>query len=113
MAYISGISRYPYHGVFYKETSDMAKPLTEREIVRTDVFETECDVQETSKAANPMLFATFSVFFPFDAGKSVPVVRGMGFEASVCGQTVKGEVLNVVPSALNGVVAYVKDYEAE
>lgn len=81
--------------------------------MRTDVFETDCDVQETSKAANPVLVATFSVFFPFDMSKSVPVVRGMGFEASVCGQTVRGEVLNVVPSTLGGVVAYVKDYEAE
>lgn len=113
MAYIGTMKRYPYHGVFYKESIDTSLPLTEREMGRTVVYETECDVQETSKAANPMLISTWSVFFPFDASQSLPVLRGSYFSAEVCGQTVRGEVTNVVPSLLNGVVAYVKDYDAE
>lgn len=105
--------RYPYRGTFYRETQDVSAPLTERETGRTAVFETDCDIQETSKANNPLLIGTFSIFFPLDVSGGVPVFRGMWFSADVCGQTVSGEVVNVVPSQLDGVVAYVKDYEAE
>lgn len=113
MGYVRRTIDYPYKGVFYKEIEDKSTPLTERGIGRTEVFETACDIQETSKANNPLLIGTFSIFFPFDVSRKVPVFRGMGFRAEVCGQTVSGEVVNVVPSQINGVVAYVKDYEAE
>lgn len=113
MGYVGSIQRYPYHGVFSKETSDVSVPLTERKLELVPVFETECDIQEVSKANNPLLIGTFAIFFPFDVSGSIPVFRGMHFSSEMCGQTISGEVVNVVPSQLNGVVAYVKDYEAE
>lgn len=104
---------YPYYGRFFTTESDMDAPLLEREEKEVTVYETACDIQEVSKAANPALIATFSIFFPFDIENELPVRRGMGFSGDMNGMEVRGQVTNVVLSQLNGCVAYVKDYDID
>lgn len=104
---------YPYFGQFFEKAEpDLSKPLDERTIEDVLVYETKCDIQEVSKANNPVLIATFSVFMPFDHTKEVPIRRGLKFEGSMGGIDVSGEVTNVVLSQVDGIVAYVKDYDA-
>ena len=104
---------YPYTGQFFEcAEPDYTKPLDQREYGDRPVYETICDIQEVSKAANPVLIATFSVFMPFDARKEVPIHRGMKFSGSMGGIDVTGMVTNVVLSQVDGIVAYVKDYDA-
>lgn len=91
---------------------DMSLPLDQRVYGDVLVYETECDIQEVSKAANPVLIATFSVFMPFDERETVPIHRGMKFVGSMGGIDVTGMVTNVVLSQVGGLVAYVKDYDA-
>lgn len=104
---------FPYYGKFYDKDIDMSLPLDEREVTDVLVFETECDIQEVSKAANPVLIATFSIFFPFDLKSEMKVRRGMKFVSDVNGMMIEGMVTNVVVSQLGGAVAYVKDYTAD
>ena len=112
MAYTKRMSvkEYPYCGTFSHIKEDMSLPLDQREQTEIDVYTTVCDIQEVSKAMNPALIATFSVFFPYDIHASdCPVQRGMQFRGDMCGIEVKGVVTNVVASQLDGIVAYVKD----
>lgn len=106
---------YPYRGGFYiRLEEDVSVPLDERDPDRYElVLETECDIQEVSKAANPTLIATFSIFFPWDRTRLCPVSRGMRFSGDARGIDVSGMVTNVVASELDGVVAYCKDYDTE
>lgn len=107
------VEDYPYVGVFYEVVEDLSKPLNEREPEEVIVLETECDIQEVSKATNPALLATFSIFFPFDVSDELIVRRGMGFRSSMNGMEINGQVTNVVVSRIGGCVAYVKDYETD
>ena len=104
---------YPYFGKFFEKAEpDYSKPLDQREYPDTFVWETVCDIQEVSKAANPVLIATFSVFMPFDPLAEIPIRRGMRFEGKMGNIDVSGMVTNVVLSQIGGLVAYVKDYDA-
>lgn len=104
---------YPYFGQFFEKAGpDLSLPLDQREYGERLVYETVCDIQEVSKAANPVLIATFSVFMPFDETQEVPLHRGMKFSGSMNGIDVTGMVTNVVLSQIGGLVAYVKDYDA-
>lgn len=110
---IRKIEEYPYFGRFYNLSDpDYSVPLDQREACEELVYETECDIQEVSKANNPVLIATFSVFMPFDVGGSVKIRRGMRFESDMNGVIINGEITNVVVSRIGGIVAYVKDYDA-
>ena len=115
MAHVSRrkVVDYPYFGQFFEMAEpDLTLPLDQRDVDGKLVYETECDIQEVSKAANPVLIATFSVFMPFDHTKEVPLHRGMSFKGAMGGIDVSGEVTNVVLSQVDGIVAYVKDYDA-
>ena len=115
MAHVSRrkVIDYPYFGQFFEKAEpDYTIPLDQREYGDVLVYETVCDIQEVSKAANPVLIATFSVFMPFDPEKEVPLHRGMSFKGSMGGVDVSGMVTNVVLSQVGGIVAYVKDYDA-
>lgn len=107
------VNPYPYRGAFYSETMDYSVPLDQREMGKTLLYETECDIQEVSKAANPTLIATFSIFFPFNPEDKIPFTRGVHFEGKMGSLDVSGVVTNVVLSQLGGIVAYVKDYDSE
>lgn len=115
MAHVSRrkVIDYPYFGQFFEKAEpDYSLPLDKRVYPETLVYETICDIQEVSKAANPVLIATFSVFMPFDPEQQVPLHRGMSFKGSMGGVDVSGMVTNVVLSQVGGLVAYVKDYDA-
>lgn len=107
------VNPYPYFGAFYTGGMDYSKPLDQRTVEGVAVLETKCDIQEVSKAANPTLIATFSVFFPFPADQDLPITRGNAFKGKMGSIDVSGMVTNVVLSQLDGVVAYVKDYDSE
>lgn len=107
------VKDYPYYGYFYKQGEmDLTLPLDQREITDELVYETECDIQEVSKAANPVLIATFSIFMPFDETTEIPIRRGLKFSGTMGGLEITGLVTNVVLSQIGGLVAYVKDYDA-
>ncbi|MBO7684819.1 MAG: hypothetical protein J6Y20_04630 [Lachnospiraceae bacterium] len=115
MAHVSRrrVVDYPYFGQFFEKAEpDLTVPLDQREIVERLVWETKCDIQEVSKAANPVLIATFSVFMPFDPNEDIPIRRGMSFSGKMGNIDVSGMVTNVVLSQVGGLVAYVKDYDA-
>lgn len=104
---------YPYYGYFYDMAQpDLSVPLDQREIGEVLVFESECDIQEVSKAANPVLIATFSIFMPFDIDQPIPIRSGMSFKSDMNGIHITGMITNVVLSQVGGLVAYVKDYES-
>lgn len=104
---------FPYFGQFFEKAEpDYSLPLDQRDYTDTLVYESVCDIQEVSKAANPVLIATFSIFMPFDERDEVPIRRGMRFQGSMGGVDISGMVTNVVLSQVSGLVAYVKDYDA-
>ena len=112
MAFDPNIEHYPFMGSFYRTVkADKSVPLIERTDRDKLVLETKCDIQEVSKANNPTLIATFSVYFPHNTTTDLPVKRGMKFIGSMYGMDVSGLVTNVVGSELGGIVAYVKDYD--
>jgi hypothetical protein len=114
--YISreSIKDYPYIGRFYKvDAPDTTVPLDQRTETETLVFESECDIQEVSKANNPVLIATFAVYLPYESDEPILLRRGMRFEGDMKGIDVSGEITNVVYSQLGGIVVYVKDYDAD
>ena len=116
MAYkrISRVVDYPYKGQFYEMAEqDLSLPLDQRDIEGALVWETVCDIQEVSKAANPVLIATFSVFMPFNPCCEIPIHRGMEFRGKMGNIDVSGMVTNVILSQVGGLVAYVKDYDAD
>lgn len=116
MAYkgITSVRDYPYTGAFYDQAAeDLTVPLDQRDIEGTLVWETVCDIQEVSKAANPVLIATFSVFMPFNPCCEIPIRRGMEFRGKMGNIDVSGMVTNVVLSQIGGLVAYVKDYDSD
>lgn len=113
MAYIERniLSDYPFLGVFYKNEIDESLPLdqqTEKEVV---IFETECDITESSHSwSRNFIWAKYAVYFPFD--KSIDDIKvGLGnlFKANVHGLLVNGKVVGVFPSQLGGVTVYVQD----
>lgn len=105
---------YPYNGKFFEQCDpDLSVPLDQRIQQEVLVYETECDIQEVSKAANPVLIATFSIFMPFDIDEQIPIHRGMRFEGDMNGISISGLVTNVVLSQRGGLVAYCKDYDVD
>lgn len=115
MAHVSRrkVIDYPYFGQFFEKAEpDYTLPLDQRTYGDTLVYETACDIQEVSKAANPVLIATFSVFMPFDPKEEIPIHRGMRFAGKMGTLDVDGMVTNVILSQIGGLVAYVKDYDA-
>lgn len=115
MAYYQGtFSEYPYCCSFYdRKEPDMSLPLSQRVVGDVPVYQSCCDIQEVSKAANPILIATFSVFLPFDVEDEIPIRRGMKFVSDMNGIAISGMVTNVILSQLGGLVVYVKDYTAD
>ena len=112
--YQSTFPEYPYHCSFYdRKEPDLSLPLSQRVMEDVLVYQSCCDIQEVSKAANPVLIATFSVFLPFDVEDDIPIRRGMKFVSNVNGMSISGMVTNGVLSQLGGIVAYVKDYTAD
>lgn len=115
MAYIDrDIEEYPYWGEFYRTEFDMNLPLDQRVPMKVTVLDTECDIQEAgSNVTGGITNASFSIYFPFDTGGTMPVRRGNFFRGEMYRMVVDGEVIGVFPTQLGGCVAYLKDKDVD
>ena len=102
---------YPYFGQFYRIGIDDSLPLDEQIEEKIIVFETKCDITESSHSwSRNFIWAKYSVYFPFDKSEDEIEVRlGDLFEANIHGLVVNGKVVGVFPSQLGGVTVYVQD----
>lgn len=102
---------YPYFGQFYRTEVDDSLPLDEQIEMRLVVFETECDITESSHSwSRNFIWAKYAVYFPFDKEEEgIDIRLGDLFEANVHGLIVNGKVVGVFPSQLGGVTIYVQD----
>lgn len=105
------LQNYPYFGQFYRIGIDDSLPLDEQIEERIIVFETECDIIESSHSwSRNFIWAKYAVYFPFDKSEDEIEVRlGDLFEANIHGLVVNGKVVGVFPSQLGGVTVYVQD----
>lgn len=107
----NSMSDYPYFCQFYRIGVDDSKPLDEQFEEKIIVFETECDITESSHSwSRNFIWAKYAVYFPYDKERDVIEVRlGDLFEADINGLIVNGKVVGVFPTQLNGVTVYVQD----
>lgn len=107
----SVLSDYPYRGQFSRIMVDESKPLDEQVGEKVVVFETDCDVTESSHSwSNNFIWAKYAVYFSYDKDNDAILVQmGDTFEASINGMVVNGKVVGVFPSQLGGVTCYVQD----
>lgn len=113
MAYIdhNKLEDYPYYGQFYRIEIDESKPLDEQVEEKIIVYETVCDITESSHSwSRNFIWAKYAVYFPYEKEpESVKVRMGDLFEADVYGLMVNGKVVGVFPSQLGGVTVYIQD----
>lgn len=102
---------YPYWGTFYRIGVDDSLPLDEQIEQEYIVFETQCDVTESSHSwSNNFIWAKYAIYFPYEKGKDEIAVRlGDLFKADVHGLLVNGKVVGVFPTQLDGVTVYIQD----
>lgn len=102
---------YPYFGQFYRIGVDDSKPLDEQFEEKIIVYETECDITESSHSwSRNFIWAKYAVYFPFDKGEEdIAVKMGDLFESNIHGLRVNGKVVGVFPSQLGGVTVYIQD----
>lgn len=105
------LTDYPYFGQFYRIGVDDSLPLDEQVEERQIIFETECDITESSHSwSRNFIWAKYSVYFPFDKDKdTVKIQMGDLFEANMHGLIVNGKVVGVFISQLGGITVYVQD----
>jgi hypothetical protein len=113
MAYIehNKLQDYPYFGQFFRIEIDESKPLDEQIEERVVIFETDCDITESSHSwSRNFIWAKYAIYFPFDKDtEEIEVKLGDLFEADMHGLIVNGKVVGVFPSQLGGVTVYVQD----
>lgn len=113
MAYIehNKLQDYPYFGQFFRIEIDESKPLDEQIEEKVIVFETDCDITESSHSwSRNFIWAKYAIYFPFDKDtEEIEVKLGDLFEADMHGLIVNGKVVGVFPSQLGGVTVYVQD----
>lgn len=102
---------YPYYGQFYRIDIDRDLPLDEQTEQKVVVFETECDITESSHSwSRNFIWAKYAVYFPYNKDTDeIKVKMGDLFESTINGMTINGKVVGVFPSQLNGVTCYVQD----
>lgn len=102
---------FPHYGYFFVREIDESLPLDQQKEVKTIIFETPCDITESSHSwSTNFIWAKYAVFFPFDAEEDeLSISLGMEFEADLYGMRVNGKVVGVFPSQLGGVTVYVQD----
>ena len=102
---------YPYYGYFYRVGIDESLPLDQQKEEKIVVFETPCDIIESSHSwSRNFIWAKYAIYFPFDKEKEDIKVRlGDLFESNIYGLKVNGKVVGVFPSQLGGVTIYVQD----
>lgn len=108
------LEEYPYYAYFYRIEVDENKPLYEQTAEKVIIYETPCDITESSHSwARNFIWAKYAVYFPFDKESAQMDIRlGDMFEADLYGLNVNGKVVGVFPSQLGGVTVYVQDTDA-
>ena len=78
---------YPYMGVFYRTYIDKTLPLPEQKEEKVIVFETKCDIIESSHSwSRNFIWAKYAIYFPFDKEKdTISIKMGDFFEADIYG----------------------------
>lgn len=113
MAYIDRniLEEYPYYAYFYRMEVDDSKPLLEQTEEKVVIYETPCDITESSHSwSRNSIWAKYAVYFPFDKSDAQIDIRlGDMFEADLYGMKANGKVVGVFPSQLGGVTVYVQD----
>lgn len=106
---------YPHYGYFYTMAVDESKPLDQQQEEKIIVFETECDITESSHSwSTNFIWAKYAVYFPFDPDTdTIDIQLGVLFEADMYGMRVNGKVVGVFPSQLGGVTVYVQDTDVK
>lgn len=102
---------FPHYGYFFVREIDESLPLDQQKEVKTIIFETPCDITESSHSwSTNFIWAKYAVFFPFDSEEDeLSISLGMEFEADLYGMRVNGKVVGVFPSQLGCVTVYVQD----
>lgn len=102
---------FPHYGYFYTVEIDDSAPLDQQVETKNIVFETQCDITESSHSwSTNFIWAKYAVYFPFDTDNdSIDITLGMHFEADMYGLRVNGKVVGIFPSQLGGVTVYVQD----
>lgn len=105
------LNDYPFYGKFYEIFIDKTKPLNQQKAEKRVIFETKCDIQESSHSwSNNFIWAKYAIYFPFDVSSdTVKIKLGDYFEGDIYGLIVNGKVVGVFPSQLGGVTAYIQD----
>lgn len=104
------LEEYPFDGAFYTFGIDESKPLDEQVEEEILLFETKCDIQEsTSTLAGGANTATFDIYFPFDKKTGVNLKRGDTFKGSFYGVKVDGMVDGIFPTQLGGCAVHLTD----
>lgn len=114
----SNLSEYPNKGYFYQsgeelpEDGDLFGEETSQEVI---ILETECDIQETTKAlSSGVVTMGYTLYFPLpkdeDGNEYVPeaLKPGVRFRGSTYGVDVDNMVIGVYPTQMHGCVAYIK-----
>lgn len=102
---------YPYVAQFSRFAIDESKPLDQQKEEKIIIFETICDITESSHSwSRNFIWAKYAVYFPFDPEEDEILVRmGDLFESEINGLQVNGKVVGVFPSQLGGITLYVQD----
>ena len=105
------LEKFPHYAYFYTVEIDDSLPLDEQVETRVDLFETECDITESSHSwSRNFIWAKYAVYFPFNPEEDELTIQiGNLFEADLYGMRVNGKVVGVFPSQLGGVTVYVQD----
>lgn len=105
------VSVYPYFGRFYRIDIDESQPLDQQVEEKIIVFETKCDITESSHSwSNNFIWAKYAVYFPWNKDlDDILVKMGDLFEAEINGMVANGKVVGVFPSQLGGITCYVQD----
>lgn len=93
------IEEYPYEGYFYRIGVDDSKPLNEQVEEEIVIFETKFDLSEGSN----LNMDSFRIFFPFNHEAETLVIKeGNTFKGNIYGASIKGRVVGIYPSQLDG-----------
>lgn len=104
------LQEYPFNGAFYTFGIDESKPLDEQVEEEILLFETKCDIQESTSTSNGgAISASFDVYFPFDKKVGVGLQRGDIFKGSFYGVKVEGIVQGLFPTQLGGCAVHLVD----
>lgn len=105
------IDQYPYYGTFYRGGVDEDLPLDEQVEENKVIFETKCDITESSHNNNSnFIYSSYTIYFPFDKEcDDISVKNGDLFVGNMYGLQINGIVIGVFPTQLNGCTVYIKD----